>query len=224
MARKVIVSLVDDFDGTSEADETATFESTESPTKSTCPIPTPPSCATRSTSGSLTPAESAAPRYPPADSPRKLLRAHRFGATILLTFVHGPARTVTQCRPADRSRPNLSPPTRLRLRRAEGWSARSWVMFTLIPTSPPAETPVSDTSPDHPPTASSPAVCPAVRVTRPGRVLTGASTEVLNAADHFDPPATSVQRPATSDHSRRLRAVNPQVAQHTGGRIELVLW
>lgn len=113
-------------------------ESTKSPTKSTCPIPTPPSCATRSTSGSLTPAESAAPRHPPADSPRKLLRAHRFGATILLTFVHGPARTVKQFRPA-----------------------------TVIPTSPSAETPVSDTSPDHPPTASS----PAVRVTRPGRVL-----------------------------------------------------
>lgn len=72
MARKVIVSLVDDLDGTSEADETVTF-----------------------------------------------------GIELRDTF--------------------------------DQW-ARSWVMFTVIPTSPPAETPVSDTSPDHPPTASSPAV------------------------------------------------------------------
>ncbi|GGN80319.1 Lsr2 dimerization domain-containing protein [Nocardia rhizosphaerihabitans] len=55
MARKVIVSLVDDLDGTSEADETVTFGIELRDTFDQWPPTT---------------AESAAPRHPPADSPR----------------------------------------------------------------------------------------------------------------------------------------------------------
>lgn len=99
--------------------------------------------------------------------------------------------------------------TRLRLRSAEGWPIRSWVMFTVIPTSPPAETPVSDTGLDHPPTASSPAVvpCGSGDATKPG--TTGASTEVLNAADHFDPPTVDVAFQPLFDHPDQPQLTRP---------------